>query len=112
MGKNWKNSTLAERVAYILSEMGWTEAEMARQIGAREQSTVQHWTLGRNKTMSRRFARALQNKHRWNELWVMYAEGEPRIDVNAAEKERILAQFREFSLDRLKALAAGAGLKL
>lgn len=112
MRNDWTKSSLADRVLYILEEMGWTEAEMARQIGAAEQSTVQHWTAGRNKTMARKFARRLQNKHRWNELWINDGDGTPRIDVENAEKEAVLDKFRSLPLERLKALAAGAGLKL
>jgi hypothetical protein len=112
MARNWKNSTLAERVEYILKEMGWKEAQMTREIGASEQSTIQHWTTGRNKTMARKFARCLQTKYRWNELWIHDGEGEPRIDVDALAKERVLEKFKDLPLERLKALAAGAGLKV
>jgi transcriptional regulator with XRE-family HTH domain len=103
--KNWTRSTLAERLAYVLKETGWSEAELARQIGANGQSTVQHWLRGRNKTMQPRFANALQDKHRWDARWLLEGHGDPRLPFVEAEKQQILDRVSALPIERLRALA-------
>lgn len=108
--KSWKKSTLAERVQYVLDEMEWTEAEFARQVGARGQSAVQHWTIGRNKTIKPKFAWPLQDKHRWSARWLLDGEGEPRIPFVEAEKQKLIERVSSLPAERLKALAELIGV--
>jgi hypothetical protein len=106
MAKNWKNSTLSERIEYVLKEMEWTEAELTRQIDAAGQSTVQQWRTGRNKTMQSRFAWPLQDKHRWNARWLLDGEGDPRLAYVEPERQQLIERVGALPADRLKALVA------
>lgn len=106
MAKIWKNSTLGERLEYVLEEMEWDGAQLAREIGAPHQSTVGNWLSGYNKTMAPRFAFALQDKYRWNARWLLLSEGPPRISTPDESKEKILDELRNLPLDRLKAVRA------
>lgn len=112
--RNWKKTTLAERLQYVLDvmadELGWDEAELARQMGARGQSTVQHWLKGRNKRMQSRFAWPLQDNHRWNARWLLDGEGEPRIAFVAPEKRRLVDRVSSMPVERLKALLEALGV--
>lgn len=110
VAKNWTKSTLGERLEFVMSEMEWDEAELARQMGARGQSTVQHWIRGRNKRMQSRFAWPLQDKHHWSARWLLDGEGEPRMPYIDAEKQKIVDRVTALPIERLKALAAAIGL--
>jgi hypothetical protein len=113
VARDWKKSTLAQRVEYLLetmeSEAEWDEAELARQMGAKGQSTVQHWRLGRNKRMQSRFAWPLQDKHRWSARWLLDGDGEPRMPYVEAEKRKLIETVSTLPADRLRALVTLIG---
>lgn len=110
MARNWTKSTLAERLTYVLEQMDWDEAELARQIGAAGQSTVQHWTTGRNKKMQSRFAWPLQDNHHWSARWLLDGEGEPKMPYVDPEKRKIIEGVSALPVERLRHLAAAFDL--
>lgn len=101
---------MAERLDYVLREMKWNQADLARAVKASEQSTVGNWFSGRNKTMEPRFAFLLQDEHYWSARWLLEGEGPPRLEVIEPEKRKILEDVSELPLDRLRAVAAVLGL--
>lgn len=107
--KNWKKSTLADRLQYVMDEMKWNEAELARQIGAAGQSTVQQWTKGRNQTMQSKFVWPLVDNHRWSARWLLDGDGEPRMPFVEAERRRLIETVSSQPLERLRAVVALLG---
>lgn len=99
---------LAERLNYVMEEMGWSAADLAREVEASEQSTVGNWLSGRNKSMAPAFAYRLQDKHYWNARWLMEGtEGLPRrLPVLEPERKQVLEHFTALPLERLRAVMA------
>ena len=106
MARDWKNSTLAERLEHVLKVMEWSPAEMGRAIGTPHDSTVSNW-INRNRRMDYHYAFVLQDKYGWNARWLLEAVGRERV----AEPERaeILGSLEVLPIERLRAIKAALG---
>lgn len=87
-----------------MDEMGWNKAQLSREIGAKNQSTVGEWMNHRNSSMDPRFAWPLQDKYRWNARWLLLGEGPERIPAPDPEKEQIIEELRQLPVERLIAI--------
>lgn len=106
MAKNWKNSTLAERLQYVMDEMDWQyKAELARAVNTPHQSTVGNWFL-RDGSMDPKYAFRLQDKHRWNARWLLQGEGPERIPAPDPEVDEIIKEIQDLPKERIQALRA------
>jgi SOS-response transcriptional repressor LexA len=68
-------STFAQRIKDLLSERGITQAELARQVGTKQQ-TISYLIRGEEKTQSSRYTTKIASVLGVNPLWLQSGEGE------------------------------------
>lgn len=98
-----KYPTLAARIAHVMETMGWSQADLARELDCNAQ-TVNNWLL-RNGKLEASYAFALQDKHRWNARWIIEGVGPSRMAILDADSEELLERIRGLPAERRKALA-------
>lgn len=98
-----KKQTLADRLQHIMDEMGWSQAELAREMGC-TRAAVTNYMSGFSKQVAPKFAFRLQDKHRWNARWILEGEPPARIEPLTAREEALLAKLRALPEERRRAL--------
>lgn len=97
-----KLMTLPDRLGRILQFHGWSQSQLAREVGVTP-GAVGHWML-RDKQMDARFAFILQDRHGWNARWVLEGVGPERVIAADRESAEILAEILSATPERRRAL--------
>jgi SOS-response transcriptional repressor LexA len=69
-------STFAERIKNLIAERGMTQAELARQVGTKQQ-TISYLIRGAETTQSSRYTAKMATILGVNPLWLQTGEGDP-----------------------------------
>lgn len=98
-----KQQSLADRLQFIMAEMGWNQAELAREMGC-TRAAVNNYISGFSKKVDPKFAFRLQDHHRWNARWILEGEPPARIEPLTPREEALLAKLRALPEERRRAL--------
>lgn len=98
-----KKQGLRERLQAIMEEMGWSQADLSREMGC-SRAAVTNYMTGFSKAVDPAFAFRLQDKYRWNARWILEGEPPARIEPLTAREEALLAKLRELPEERRRAI--------
>ena len=98
-----RKQALADRLQHIMDEMGWSQAELAREMGC-TRAAVNNYMSGFSKKVDPTFAFRLQDKHRWNARWILEGEPPARIEPLTPREEALLAKLRALPEERRRAV--------
>ncbi len=68
------NTTLADRIVALTSELNWKPAELARQAEV-SRASVSDWLSGKTKTLNPEVAQRLERKSGFNAIWLATGQG-------------------------------------